>query len=351
MVRAAGQAAGGLPRRPVTLADVAGLAGVDRSTVSRILNDDPAAGARPETRERVLQAVRELGYRPNAAARSLRTAKAETYGLFLPDYGNPVYAEIIKGAEAAASLRGRMLLTGSVSGQEIGEQKYLDLIGQGRVDGLLLAGSEVPGPVLDRLNAYGIPWIMLNRRSKQVDRFVILDDEKAAGMAVDHLVELGHERIAHIAGPANADTAKRRKSGYRKALRRAGIPYEDSLVAHADYTPRGGAEALDRLLAAPSVPTAVFVANIASAIGVLQAAVQAQVPIPESLSVVAVHDLALAAYLVPSLSTVRMPLVELGRRGVELLAELPPGEAVAEVLEGPMELLPRASSSAPSPDR
>ncbi|MGI5160605.1 LacI family DNA-binding transcriptional regulator [Microbispora sp. CA-102843] len=332
-----------MKRARVTLADVAALAKVDRAVVSRVVNNDPALSIRPETRERVLAAVAQLGYRPNAAARSLRTARAHMFGLFLPDFANPVYAEIIKGAEAAAAGLGCVLVTGSSTGAGLGG--YMDLLGQGRIDGLLLAGAEGESELLAQLDRMVVPWIMLNRRSPAVKRYVILDDERAARLAVEHLVGLGHRRIAHLAGPEGADTALRRSAGWRAAMRDSGLP--DGPIVAADYTPAGGAAAMAALLAAPEPPTAVFVANVASAIGAMESVREAGLDIPRDVSMVAVHDLDLASYLAPPLTTVRMPLAELGRRGVELLGSLKPDDSVAEVLDGPIELIARRSTAPP----
>ncbi|GAA0818111.1 LacI family DNA-binding transcriptional regulator [Streptosporangium amethystogenes subsp. fukuiense] len=333
---------GGKPVR-VTLAHVAAEARVDRAVVSRVVNNDPSLNIRPETRERVLAAVAALGYRPNVAARSLRTARAHMFGLFIPDFANPVYAEIIKGAEAAAAALSYVLVTGSAAGAGLGG--YMDLLGQGRIDGLLLAGAEGESGLIEQLDRATVPWIMLNRRSPSVKRYVVLDDERAARLAVEHLVGLGHRRVAHLAGPDGADTALRRRAGYSMAMSAAGLP-EGQVVA-ADYTPAGGAAAMAELLAAPDPPTAVFVANVASAIGAMEAVRAAGLEIPRQISMVAVHDLDLASYLAPPLTTVRMPLAELGRRGVALLGSLKPEESVEEVLDGPIELIVRRSTAPP----
>ncbi|MBF8193882.1 LacI family DNA-binding transcriptional regulator [Nonomuraea sp. K274] len=335
-----------MKRDRVTLTDVAAIARVDRAVVSRVINKDPTLNIRPETRERVLAAIEQLGYRPNVAARSLRTSRAHMFGLFIPDFANPVYAEIIKGAEAEAADQGSVLVTGSATRAGLGE--YMDRLGQGRIDGLLLAGAPDEAGLAGQLDRAGIPWIMLNHRGRTVRRYVILDDERAAALAVEHLVRLGHRRVAHLAGPSGADTATRRSAGYSAAMRAAGLP-EGPIVA-AGYTPAGGAAGMARLLAAGERPTAVFVANVASAIGAMQAVRSAGLEIPRHVSIVAVHDLDLAGYLSPALTTVRMPLAELGRRGVTLLSVLKPDETVAEVLDGPIELIPR-SSTAPPPDR
>jgi LacI family transcriptional regulator len=332
-----------MKRARVTLADVAAIARVDRAVVSRVVNKDPTLNIRQETRERVLAAIDELGYRTNVAARSLRTARAHMFGLFIPDFANPVYAEIIKGAEAEAASQGYVLVTGSATGAGAGE--YMDRLGQGRIDGLLLAGTRDEPGLIEQLDRAAVPWLMLNNRSRSVKRYVILDDERAAALAVEHLVRLGHRRIAHLAGPSGADTATRRSAGYSAAMSEAGLP-EGPIVA-ADYTPAGGAAAMASLLAVPEPPTAVFVANVASAIGAMESVRSAGLEIPRHVSIVAVHDLDLASYLFPALTTVRMPLAELGRRGVTLLGSLKPDDTVAEVLAGPIELIQRRSTAPP----
>ncbi|MFF3568636.1 LacI family DNA-binding transcriptional regulator [Nocardia jiangxiensis] len=336
------------PARPpkVTLKDVASLAGVDRSVVSRIVNNDPNLNIRPQTRQRVQQTIDKLGYRPNAAARSLRTARAYMFGLLIPDFANPVYAEIIAGAERAAGELGYALMTASSAGVRFALPHYLELIGQGRVDGLLFAGEET-GHELEQLRASKIPWVLVNRHTEGSPRYVILDDERAGHLAVDHLVTLGHRRIAHLAGPAGADTAQRRRAGYLSAMAAAQLPTTPGLIAHADYTPAGGAAAMQELLSIPHPPTAVFVANVASAVGVLHAIHERGLSVPHDISVIAVHDMALASHLVPALTTVRMPLEQLGHRALELLAQREPTEPIAEIVTEPVELIVRQSTAQP----
>jgi LacI family transcriptional regulator len=223
---------------------------------------------------------------------------------------------------------------------------YHELLGGRRIDALLLAGAEDAREVRALLENTNLPWLLLNRRASHQRRYLILDDEGAAMLAVRHLLELGHRAIGHIAGPPSADTARRRSAGYTRALRSAGIrPVSDFLV-RADYTPAGGAKAMETLLARDRRPTAIFVANVASAIGAAHAAKRAGLVLPRDLSIVAIHDLPLAEYLDPPLTTVRMPLKELGRRGVELLADRP-NSRIEEVIHGPMELIVRASATRP----
>ena len=335
-------------QRKVTLKDVAEKAGVDRSVVSRVLNRDPALNIREETRERVQRAIEELNYRPNAIARSLRISQAGAFGLLIPDFTNPIYSSIIRGAEAAAARADRLLLTGSISGESFEPGRYVELLSRGRVDGLLLAGTMESGELMeDRLRRLGLPYIWLNRHPPGSWRYVVLDDERASVLAVEHLAGLGHRRIAHISGPESADTAQRRRAGYVNAIEGTGLDFDKRLVVEADYTNAGGAGAMNTLLQLPEPPTAVFVANVASAIGALYAASIAGFSVPEEVSVLAVHDLPMAGYLTPPLTTVRMPLEELGRRGVELLSTVPEEDEIEEILAGPMELVVRSSTKPP----
>lgn len=333
----------------VTLLDVARMAQVDRSVVSRVINNDPRLAVRAETRERVLRAIRDLGYHPNAAARSLRTAQADAIGLIIPDFANPIYAEIIKGAEQAAREVGSVLLTGSIDrGAAAGN--YLQLLASGRVDGLLVAapGDQLPARLVEPAVSTGRPLIWLNQKGTGPARAILLDDEAAAGLATRHLLELGHTSIGHITGPVGVDTAQRRRRGFVRAMAAAQISVPDEYVLATDYTVEGGEAAMRALLELDNPPTAVFVANVASAIGALRAARETATTVPGDLSLVAVHDIPLADDLRPPLTTVRMPLRELGRAGVLALADkrLRPR---TKVVREPMELIVRETTAPPSP--
>jgi len=332
----------------VTLADVARLARVDRSVVSRVMNNDPRLAVRAETRARVLQVVRELGYHPNAAARSLRTAQAGAIGLIIPDFANPIYAEIIKGAEAAARDSGLMLLTGSVD-HSAGAGNYLQLLASGRVDGLLVAapGDQLPPHLVEPLVSAGRRLILLNQKGTGQVRCILLDDEAAARLAARHLLDLGHVRIAQIAGPAGVDTAQRRRRGFARALAEGGVTPPHDYVIATDYTTEGGEAAMGALLRLAEPPTAVFAANVASAIGALRAARASGKAVPGDLSLVAVHDIPLAADLRPPLTTVRMPLREMGQAGVLALTSGRP-RPLTRIVREPMELIVRETTAPPA---
>jgi LacI family transcriptional regulator len=333
--------------RRSTIADVAALAKVDPSVVSRLLNDDPRLSIRDITRKRVLDAIEMLGYRPNAAARSLRTSRTRTLGMLVPDFANPAYAEIVRGAEGAAAGVGSVLVTGSIRGAGSGLDHYLDLLGHNRVDGLLLAAGGVTAEEEDRLARLGLPWLCVNWTGARRKRYVVQNDQGAVAMAVRHLVDLGHTDLGLLAGPGGNDSARRRRQGYVRAVRAAGLEASARTIAPGHYTPEGGAAGMTELLRRPHPPTAVVAANIASAVGALHAAHELGCRVPDDVSVISIHDLVLAAHLVPPLTTIRMPLEELGARAVELLVSTSAEDDVREVVKGPIELVLRKSTAAP----
>ena len=320
----------------VTLADVARAAEVDISLVSRVLRGEQVK-VRDETKERIFHHAQELGYRPNAIARSLKTAKAGAYGLVIPTFNNPVYAQIITGAEAAAAQLDCVMMT--MSGEGWNRNNWPEMLDGGRVDGLLVAG----GSSLD-LSSLRVPHLLVNRAVEGSDRFVVLDDEKASRMAVEHLVELGHRRIAFVGGPAGADTAVRRLAGFEAALADGGLEPIGEPVS-GDYTVHGGRAAMARTIKAATPFTGVVAANLPSAIGALQALLDAGIRVPDHVSIVSIHDAEIATLVRPSLTAVQMPLARMGARAIELLATTPVNGAVREVVDQPMRLVARDSTA------
>ena len=333
--------------RRSTMRDVAKLAGVDVAVVSKMLSGDTSLSVRPETRARVMDAVAKLNYRPNQAARSLRRSRADAFGLIVPDFHNSVYSWIIDGAQSAAHGMRYSLLTVSATGADADNSRLADLLDNGTIDGLLVAGAAKADEFVHLFRHSGRPVLSVNRRIPGIDRYVILDDYSAAQQAVQHLVSLGHTRIGHIAGPKDTDTATRRLDGFTSAMDAAGLSVPTSYLVHADYTPRGGFHAMRSLLSLKEPPQAVLAANVTSALGAISAAQSAGVSIPADLSMISIHDLDLAEYASPPLTVVRMPLYELGRQAVELLAQSPPNEPIERVIDAPLELIVRQSTSPP----
>jgi LacI family transcriptional regulator len=325
----------------VRLRDVAAEAGVDASVVSRVLSGDSRLSIRPETRQRVLEAASRLDYRPNTAARTLKTARTMAIGMTVPDLANQNYATIAVGAEQRAAAAGYVLLVASGSASE----RMLAL--HGRIDGLLVGMATSEKPRLGELGGGGIPALLVNRREPYGVPSVTVDDEAGAALATRHLLSLGHRRIGHVAGPQNADTGRRRLRGYAQALAEAGVEAPPELIAETSFDEAGGYVAASRLLRVEPRPTALFVGNIRAAIGAMAAARRAGLRVPDDLSIVGFHDAPFASYVDPPLTTVRMPLQEMGRQAVDNLLALLAGQAVGDtVVAIAPELVVRSSTAA-----
>jgi LacI family transcriptional regulator len=332
-------------RRPARLNDVADAAGVHFSTVSRVLNGNTDVSIRPETRERILDVARQLRYRPNALARGLKLASTGALGMLVPSLRNPVLSAIIRGAFERAWERDFVVVLAEDTSETAGQAAYERLVNEGRIDGLLVTSARPGSPLLERFLEHHVPTVFVNRRHPGSRRNVSMREEDAGRLAAEHLLELGHRRLAHLAGLSDLDTARRRKEGFAAATVAAGAQVE---VAHAPFEERGGYEGMRALLATDPRPTGVFVSNINQAVGSLAGARAAGFAAPADLSVVTYDDDPVAEFLEPPLSVIRMPLFELGVRSVDaLLAQLegePPSDVVVET---PPELVRRASTAPP----
>jgi LacI family transcriptional regulator len=336
-------------RAPTRLVDIAREAGVHVSTVSRVLNDRDEAAVRPETRERILATAHRLRYRPNAVARGLKTATTTTFGLLVPSLRNPVYAAIVRGAVAEAWRRGYVVLVAEDDGSAT-EQAWERLVDEGRIDGLLVA-SVAPGkPVVQLVQESHVPYVFVNRRQPGSNRNVFMREEEAGRTAAEHLIDLGHVRVGHIAGPLAFDTASRRAEGFVAAVAAAGL--ERPAVVEAAFDEAGAFAAIGQLMAADPPPTGLFISNLNQAIGALAGARRRGLRVPADLSLVTYDDDPLADFLEVPLTTIRMPLVELGVAAIGALARQIDGEApcALEIATAP-ELVVRASTSAPSDAR
>jgi LacI family transcriptional regulator len=317
--------------------DVAADAGVDTSLVSRLLSGDETLSVRPETEARVMEAVRRLGYRRNSAARALKTSRTMAIGMVLPDLGNVIYAAIASGAEERASAAGYVLLITS------GAASLRTEVLEDRVDGLLYAiATAASVPVL---NAPGSPpAILINRRETAAGPSVIVDDEAGVALATSYLISLGHERIAHIAGPQHVDTARRRRHGFVRAMGEHRLEVRPGYIVEGQFDELGGSTAANALLALAPRPTAIVAANAMAAVGAMAAVRAFGLAVPADISIVALHDIPQASYLEPPLTTVRMPLAELGSRSVDMLLGMIDGAVGTDiVVASPPELIVRGS--------
>jgi len=329
-----------------TLRDVARQAGVDPSIVSRVLNQDPRLSVRAETRARILDAAGRLAYQPNGLARGLRLRRTKTLAMLIPDITNPIYATIIRGAEQAALAHGYNLFLCNTGDAAERELNAIRSVAEKTVDGVLIATARHEDDLTATLTAVRLPYVLVNRRAPGAAYSVTTDDVAGARLGVEHLVALGHRRIAHITGTLGTDTAQRRLEGYRRALRAAVLP--DAMVVEGGFRYDAGFAAMQRLLRSTLRPTAVFVANIVAALGALRAMKDAGIAVPGEISLMGFHDILAAEQVDPAITTVRMPLDSMGRQAADLLLETLAGHEPPirhNVIQG-AELLVRKSTAA-----
>lgn len=334
-------------RERTTIRDVARAAGVHPSLVSRVVNNHPKAYASTETRERILKAVEELGYRPHPLARGLRIARTLTLGLLLPDLANPMYASIVAGVDSRAGELGYGVVFGTHAEGGV-PSTFTRLLEDGRVDGLLVASAVLKDSFMRDVAQSGVgPVVLVNRRVRGIASSVVVDDDAGAALAVEHLVGLGHRSITGVFGPANIDTARRRMAGFARACAASGISPSlvewDSWTAHAGY--EAGLSVLDDL----GSTTAIFASSLVMGMGILRAARERGIAVPEELSVIALHDSDVAAYLQPQLTTVAMPTEQMGREAASLVIGQIDGLPAKHIMvKDAPQLILRASTAAPA---
>jgi len=305
-----------------TMKRVAAELGVSITTVSKVLNNQPDIG--PVTRARVLKKVEQLGYRPNAVARSLTLRRTNTLGIVIPDLMHSFFVEIVAGIETVVSARGYALLLCSSGEDAAKERQELEALRQRQVDGLVFAAAHATGnaDLLAQLIEAGKCVVMIDRDDHPEIRChrVLTDDERVGWLATSHLLSLGHRAIGHIAGPPIIH-AKRREQGYRQGLRDARVPVRPEWVSRAGFLETDGYDAMRRLLGVRPRITAVFAANDPTAIGAMKAIWDAGLRVPEDIAVVGAGNIAHGDILRVPLTTVSWSRQEMGTRAAELILE------------------------------
>lgn len=296
-----------------TITETARAAGVSAAVVSRILNGDETLRVRDDTRRRVMEAVEALDFSPNFAAKTLRSAESGLLALVVHDFGNPVYTEIIAGAQHAAAQFGKSVLLGEGGGLAGHASRIRQLIGGGGVDGLMLQGIGSKGDIaLVNAARRWMPTVMLQSARASASTLVMLQDEEAARLATSHLLDFGHTRIGCLGTGAGLRISEGRKAGWISAMRKRGHSPQNSWYETAGSSYEIGSRAVARLLDRAPELTAILCCNVNAAVGALARLYDIGKPVPEDLSLVAIHDAPIAEYTRPALTVVKTPLWELG---------------------------------------
>ena len=335
---------------PATIREVASRAGVSTATVSRVLAG--VGHPRPDTTTAVLDAAKALDYRPSGVARSLRMRRTRTLGLIVTDIQNPFFPEVVQAADQAARALGYSILLGSAAYDEERAMHYLDLMVDRRVDGMIIATSQLSQRSWQTLLTSPVPVVVVNAEPANQPVTVITSDSAAGSrLAVQHLASLGHRRIAYVRGSATFTADIPRFEGFRRACQEAGLAEADTPDYRGDGQFEGGERAAAELLGQRGDITAIACYNDVTAIGVLRTLRAVGRRVPADISVVGCDDIAAASWVVPALTTVVQQKADMGRRAIELLAKAldDPGQVVApEVIRLPMSLKVRETTG-PAP--
>lgn len=331
-------------RGRATLRTVAQQAGVHVSTVSRVLNAPPDAPPRvaAATASRIRAIAAEVGYVPDPHATGLRTRRSHLLGVLVPRLSDLVLATIYEGVEQAAASRGYQAFVANSYDDERERARRTEMFLARRVDGLILGDAPYDARFVDGLADRGVPFVLVNRRAGGHPS-VTCDDRAGGRLAADHLLGLGHEQPAVLAGEPYASTGIDRTAGFAERYTEAGHPVDPVRVVHSAFDVEGGRLGMERLLATGDVPRAVFVVNDFAALGAYGALRAAGLLPGRDVAVVGFNDVPLAAVLPIPLTSVRSPMLRMGQRGVEVLLDLLAGERVESELLAP-ELVVRESS-------
>lgn len=332
-----------------TIKDVAKLAGVSIATVSRVLNTGQHP-VREKTRRRVLAAIERLGYRPNALARGLLSKRSGTIGLLVPDIANPYYADIVRGIEDTVSPEGYSIIICNTDRQPHKVERYLALLQEKQCDGIIFAGGgRRGGQRLSTLPDLGIKVVLIGRHDVDLPA-VVVDNHGGAYGATAHLILQGHRGIGFVGGPPESTTTQDRQAGFEAALRERGIPLDYRYLRYGDLRPHGGYQAMRELLDLAERPTAVLIANDLMALGAIKAIREAGLDIPRDVAVVGFDDVPITSYVDPPLSTVAVPMHQLGQEAARTMLGLLGGDGHPPPRTLPTKLVVRRSSG-PDGDR
>ncbi|MFW6034736.1 MAG: LacI family DNA-binding transcriptional regulator [Halothermotrichaceae bacterium] len=312
--------------KKVTIKDVGEYADVSPSTVSRVISNDKRIS--DETKKKVREAIKKLGYHPNAIARSLVTQKTKSMGLILSRpaeaaFANPFFPGIIQGIASIAQEEEYNLLLAAAKDYHREHEEALDMLRNGKVDGVILMAPRVNDDIIQQLLDFNYPFVLIGRSIELRDIPIVNNDNiKAAYDAVKFLIKKGQQKIAFLSGPEEYVVSRDRLTGYKKALKENGIKVNSDLIKYSSFTYEGGYENTMNLLKSKNDIDAVFAVDDMIASGALRAAQNMGLNVPEELAVMGFNDDPMAVHLRPALSTVKIPIVEMGKKAAQMLLQL-----------------------------
>lgn len=305
----------------VKLIDVALAAGVHPGTASRALNPATRGRVSAETSRRILKVAKRLGYVPNTLARGLRTSKSFVVAMVVPDITNPLFPPIVRAAEQALSLAGYTLVLTDTDNNSQTERLQVEQLRARGTDGFIIATARWHDPLLEEIADHGVPAVLVNRNTGSHRLpYVGADERTGMQLAVEHLAELGHRRMVHLGGPQDTSTGRDRASAFQQAVDGLGLHAQQSMVqVCSSYTEAAGAEATRRLLNSGQDVTAILCGNDLIALGALAVLAEAGIKCPDHMSVIGFNNMAMVDRLTPPLTTVRLPLHQIGELSARLL--------------------------------
>lgn len=329
---------------PVSIKDIARLAGVSHSTVSRALHKSPLIPA--ATALRIQRIAQEQGYTASAVARSLVTRRTEAIGVVVTSIADPFNGDVVDGIEEVANEQGYSVILATSQANPDRELAVVRACQERRVDGILVASSRVGALYVPILSELDVPIVLVNNQhGSDFAHSIRIDNVHGMRLATEHLLQLGHTRIAYVGDRFGLHSDEERFAGFCEALNHRHIPLDESLILRGDGKADAAAAVLDQLLKAPSRPTAVACYNDMTALGLMGRAQELGIAVPEELSVTGFDDIPFAAFARPSLTTVRQPRRDMGRQAMRLLFALLNGEAAERTSVITGELIVRSSTA------
>jgi LacI family transcriptional regulator len=307
-------------KKMTNIKDVAERARVSITTVSHVINKTRYVS--DELLSRVNKAMEELNYHPNSLARGLRSGKTRTIGLVIPDISNQYFAEISRKIEDKGFEHGYSVILCNTDDDKTKEKNYIDVLIAKQVDGILFISAGEDSENLGKTIEFDIPIVVFDRDIKEINSDIVLVDNSAGGYkATKYLIELGHRRIACIAGPSPINPSAQRILGYKRALSEAGLMNEENLIVQGDYRYPTGEKAMRELLSLPQPPTAVFACNDMMAMGAMHAVNNAGKRIPDDISVIGFDNIPFSQTVYPTLTTIEQPIIEIAELVIDLLID------------------------------